>query len=114
MKYLIVILFVIWLVIIVPIFGLHINTGSGTHVGFITATETGGLIWKTGTAYVKTDVQSSQEDTYCVIDSAVLDQLKEASVLKEKVQINYISYLSAGIIHCNGEGAIITSVSPLV
>lgn len=93
--------------------GLHIETGKGSHVGYITATETSGLIFKTGTAYVKTDTQSSQEDNYCVIDDSLLAELSEVSERKEKVKVSYISYFSSGIANCNAEGAIITGFSEL-
>lgn len=90
--------------------GIHINTGDGEHTGFITAVEKNGLIWKTNTAYIKTDTQSSQEDRYCVIDSGVAQTLKILSSAKEHVTIQYMSYLLPGITECNGEDAIITGV----
>lgn len=106
-------LIVVYLLIFLPMFGLHINTGNGTHVGFVTATEKSGLVWKTGTAYIKTDLSSSQEDAYCVIDDQVLEELKEFSIKKEKVQVGYIGFVSAGFTNCNGEGSVIVSVSQL-
>lgn len=115
MKYIIggLIVIVVLCGIIIPITGLHYVTGQGHHVGYITATETSGLIWKTGTAYVKSDAQSSQEDVYCVMDDSVLAQLKDAAEKKEKVEVTHISYFSPGIKNCSGEGAIIKSVSVL-
>lgn len=102
-----------YFILIAPFVGLHIKTSEGTHVGFITATEKSGLFFKTGTAYVKTDTQSSQEDSYCVTDDAVLAQLKDASIKKNKVEVGYIGYYSAGIANCAWEGAVITSVKDL-
>lgn len=90
--------------------GIHINTGEGEHTGFITAVEKNGLIFKTHTAYIKTDTSSSQEDLYCVIDPAVAQTLKILSSAKEHVTIQYMSYLLPAIDECNGESAIITGV----
>lgn len=101
---------IIWAVFILPFTGLHIDTGSGEHTGYITAVERNGLIWKTGTAYIKTDVSSSQEDLYCVIDPEVYAKLEELSRTQSKVTVKYHSWLVAGITNCNGEGAIINSV----
>lgn len=107
------ILFFLWLIIIVPFFGLHINTGDGTHVGYVTAVEKGGLFFKTGTAYIKSDVSSSQEDSYCVIDDAVMAELKNVAQKKAKVEVTYFGWVSAGIANCAGEGAIISGVKEL-
>lgn len=96
--------------ILLTFIGIHINTGNGEQTGYITAVEKSGLIWKTGTAYIKTDLSSSQEDTYCVTDEDIYNILKEKSVNKEKVTISHFSWLSAGITNCNGEGAIINSI----
>ena len=49
---------------------------------YITALEKTGLFFKTGTAYVKTENESSQEDDYCVIDENIYQQLKEFGVLR--------------------------------
>lgn len=100
----------LWLCIWVPIFGFHYETGRGEHVGYISATEKTGIFFKTGTAYLKTDTQSSQEDAYCVIDDTVLARLAEASGKKEHVNVKFYSLLSAGIANCAGEGAIIYEV----
>ena len=109
----VILILALWIGIYVPIAGLHKVISNGTHVGYVTATEESGLVFKTGTAYIKTDVSSSQEDSYCVIDKEVLAQLKEMSILKEKVELTYISYFSAGITNCAGEGVIITGVNNL-
>lgn len=91
----------------VVIDGWHVETGKGEHTGYVTAVERSGLIWKTGTAYIKTDISSSQEDIYCITDSAVYQELEIASKNQQKVTIKYLSYLASGIRHCNAEPAII-------
>lgn len=95
---------------VLPFIGIHINTGRGSHTGYITAVEKGGVIWKTGRAYIKTDLSSSQEDMYCVVDDSVYSTLEQKSVNKEKVTIKHFSWLSAGIRNCEGEDAVIYQV----
>lgn len=99
--------------IVIAFTGLRINTGSGSHIGYVTAVEKSGLIFKTGTAYIKTDTQSSQEDAYCVEDSKLLDELKTVASKKEKVEVDFMSVVSAGIANCAGESAIITGYTEL-
>jgi len=106
-------LFLLWLIIIVPFFGFHKNTGNGTHVGFVTAVEKSGVFFKTGTAYIKSDISSSQEDSYCVVDDKVLEDLRALSLKKSKVEVTYFEWFSAGIANCAGEGAIISGVKEI-
>ena len=103
-------LFIGWAVFVLPFVGWHRETGRGEAVGYVTATESNGVIFKTNRAYVKTDAQSSQEDTYCVMDDAVFSDLRKASYAKEKVTISFLSYIEAGITNCDGEDAIIYGV----
>ncbi len=99
--------------LIVPFVGIHYETGRGEHTGFVTAIETSGIIWKTGTAYVKTDAQSSQEDVYCVVDDSVYKQLEEYARTRKQVNIYHFSWLNAGITECGAEGAVIYKVEPI-
>ena len=105
---------VLWLVIWVPLFGLHYETSRGEHTGYVTAVERSGIFFKTGTAYLKTDTQSSQEDRYCFIDKEVEKQLQEYSTKKVHVNVYFFGWFSAGISNCSGEGEIIYKVEPLV
>lgn len=89
----------------IEIVGLHIETNDGEHTGYITAVEKTGLVFKTYTAYVKTDSQSSQEDMYCVIDDSIIPTLKEKSEKREKVTVVFIDYFSAGISNCGSYNA---------
>lgn len=90
--------------------GWHLNTGSGEHTGYITAVEKSGVFWKTGTAYIKTDVSSSQEDRYCISDPAVYSRLEELSRSQARITVRYVEYLIKGFTVCNGEQAIITEI----
>ncbi len=97
--------------VVTAITGFHIETSKGSHVGYITSVETTGIFFKTNTAYVKTDTQSSQEDAYCVIDEKVMEDLKSLSEKHVRVEINYFDWLQAGIRYCDMEkGGIINSV----
>jgi hypothetical protein len=110
MKTLIGIVLVIVLIFVVLGNGWHINTGSGEHTGYVTAVERSGLIWKTGTVYIKTDLSSSQEDVYCVIDQNVYSKLEELARTKSSITVRFNDYLIKGFTNCNGEPSVITSV----
>lgn len=109
----VVVIFFLWLLVWVPVFGLHYETGRGEHTGYITAVEKTGLFFKTGTAYLKTDTQSSQEDAYCVIDPEVYTRLQEYGTTKKHLNVHFYSVLVPAITECNGEGAIIYDVNPI-
>lgn len=102
---------VFFLLFVFPFTGLHYVTGDGEHVGIVTAVERHGLVFKTWTAYVKTDAQSSQEDRYCVVDEQVVERLKNAATDGRKVKLGYMSWFSAGVTDCSGEGDVISSVN---
>jgi hypothetical protein len=88
----------------------HIGPNNGQHTGFVSSVEQSGIIWKTWRAYVKTDPQSSQEDSYCVTDPAVVSQLQNTEQSKESVTVNYSSPLFVWKWQCGGESAIVNSV----
>lgn len=98
------------LLIIFSFTGLHLDTGSGTHTGYVTAVERSGVFWKTGTAYFKTEGSSSQEDLYCVTDNNVYAQLEQASKEKRLVTIEHKSYFMTSVAECNNEPAIIYGI----
>ena len=90
-----------FLLILFSIIGLHIKiTDEGKHTGYVTAVETNGLIFKTHSAYFKSELESSQEDRYCVIDSDLRNELIEASKDRKRITIYYIDYLFAGWDYC--------------
>ena len=97
-------------IIVVAFTGLHVSTGKGTQVGHVSAVEKSGTFWKTGTAYIKPTLESTQEDIYCVMSDEVFTQLEEKSISGEKVKVSHNSFFSAGVTNCNGEDAIINNV----
>ncbi len=100
-------LLILGAILYVPFFGWHYSTGSGEHTGFVTAVEHNGVVFKTGRVYVKTDPQSSQEDSYCVVDPKVYEQLRSFSEAKSSVTVEYDSWLVSGLKNCGGESAVI-------
>lgn len=105
-----IILTIIFLIafIIFGFVGIHIiTTRDGSHTGYVTAIEENGIIFKTITVYFKTDTQSSQEDSYCLIDRSLIPPLREKQENKEKVTITFFDYLMPSFFECgNGIGII--------
>jgi hypothetical protein len=93
---------IFYFLIVVP---FHYVTSQGEHTGFVTATQTSGLFFKTHSAYLKTDTQSSQEDHYCVVGEDVFKKLQEMQTSKEKVTVEYVEWFSRGIKECGEEMA---------
>lgn len=94
--------------------GIHTQTSQGEHIGFVTAVERNGIFFKTGTAYVKTETDSSQEDSYCFVSADVENKLHKAANSKENVRITYIDWLVRGIRNCDDyDVAIVTDISSL-
>jgi hypothetical protein len=101
----------ILIVIIFSIFFSFFTPTEGSHTGYITAVEKNGVIWKTGRAYVKTDLSSSQEDMYCVKDQRIYDELVKAQINKEKITIKFNAPLIVPNWDCGGENAIIYDIN---
>jgi hypothetical protein len=84
---------------------------SGQHTGYVSSVEQSGIIWKTWTAYIKTDPQSSQEDTYCVTDQNTVTALKSAATNRGSLTVYYSVPLLTWKWQCGGEQSIIQSVN---
>jgi hypothetical protein len=92
---------VILIGLLVTMIGVHIETiRNGTHTGYVTAIEENGIWFKTTSVYFKTDVQSSQEDRYCLIDKSLIPTLREKEASKEQITITFNSYLASGWNNC--------------
>lgn len=86
---------------------------NGEHNGQIIAIEKEGLIWKTYTVYVKSDISSSQEDTYCLEDQSLIPELEKLSKERAKVTLIYKDELIVAPWRCGTyTGGIITKVNP--
>lgn len=92
------------MVIILPFVRLS-STGTGEHVGYVTAIEQKGYFFRNYQVYFKTDNQSSQEDEYCVNRSnrSLIDKLKKANTARGLVTITYEGVRGFGIDLCIGE-----------
>jgi len=87
------------------------NVSNGSHTGYVTAIEKNGLIWKTGNAYFKTSLESTQEDYYCVEDEDVYKKLEEASREKRNITISFSEEIIVAPWRCGGSTVIITNVN---
>lgn len=86
--------------------GWQKEISDGEHTGYITSVERTGLFYKTFKIHLKTDLQSSQEDTYCVVDPKIYSQLEQFSEQKTSVTISYFSWLMPSIKSCGWEKAV--------
>lgn len=75
---------------------LHIaannQTHEGTHVGYVTAVETGGILYKTTTVYIKTNLESTQEDAYCVEDVGLVETLRKHADDKTRIEVTFTTH----------------------
>ena len=81
------------------------STGNGQHVGYVTAVDQNGYIYKNYQVYFKTDTLSSQEDVYCINKSnkSLVDMAKRASVTRKLVTIEYHGVRGIGLDICGGD-----------
>lgn len=76
------------------------------HVGFITAVEEDSVLGSTmAKVYVKTDLSSSQEDTYCIngSDADLKQKARDYASEKKNVIIKYDSYFNENPWRCSGD-----------
>ena len=86
--------------------------GEGEHTGYITSTERVNAMWVFPNliAYVKTDLESSQEDAYCVQDAELLNQLRLAQQEQRRVTVSYRNGIWMPVWQCAFGQSIIRSV----
>lgn len=106
------IIVVLFLGIVLPFTGLHYEISNGEHTGYITAVEQNGIIFKTYSLYIKTKLDSSQEDRYCVDgDEQFIEELKEKSRNEEQVTLEFVDYFARGIYLCKtNDIAVVNSI----
>lgn len=86
----------------IPAYGIHWNTSNGEHTGYVTAVEENGLIFKTPSVYIKTKLDSSQEDRYCIIkDSALIEELRTAAIEEKRITIEFEDWFIRGFTNCS-------------
>jgi hypothetical protein len=74
--------------------------GEGKQSGYITAVEKSGLVFPTYSAYIKTDLSSSQEDKYCVDNDDLAPLLEKVQEGKIRVTIKYHEEFMIGPWRC--------------
>lgn len=80
------------LIAVLPILflaGCITTTRDAEQVGYITAVENNGAIFRTWAVYTKSELESSQEELWCVEDKDVVDKLKNFRDRKTRVRLNY-------------------------
>ena len=82
--------------------GLHIKNNEGQYKGYVVSLEQDGVIFKGYTVYLKTDLQSSNEDVACVNrdDKELIEKLKESQGLNEPIILDYEGMIIYGIGEC--------------
>lgn len=104
-------IFLAWLLFWqLPVNGWHHITGNGKQTGYVSAVEKNGLFWKTGRAFIKPTLESTQEDVYCVMDNNLYTVLEQKSKTKESVTVVSVDFISKGAKNCDGESSIIVSI----
>lgn len=96
MWILLLILFAVLAICVTSLLPFAIETGYGTHTGYITAVEQESILGRNYSVWVKTELASSQEDKYCVRrdDAGLAEDLRQLSVSRERVTVSYRSVLA--------------------
>lgn len=80
---------VIW---IIPVFtGIEVKNNEGSYTGYVTAVEQNGAIFKGWNVYLKTELDSSNEDIACINreNQELIERLKKAQEKKENITVEY-------------------------
>jgi len=99
----------IWLLLslawIIPIFtGIPMKNTEGQFHAYVTAVERSGAIYPVMKAYMKTELESSDESIACIDrnNDALIARLKESQRKKEKLILQYEGYWQFPIKECHG------------
>lgn len=97
--------------IVLAVFINHIGASKGEHTGTVTAVEhNSNLVWPSTIVYFKTDIQSTQEDKYCVNDPQVEGFLRDYAKSGKRITIYYSNPFLVWKSQCNGGESIITGM----
>jgi len=93
--------------------GIHIKNSTGQYTGYVTAIQKTGTIFKGYTVYLKTDLESSQEDTACVDRNKpeLIEKLKQIQERKKDVNLTYESVWQYAIGECPKSDWMITGIN---
>lgn len=68
----------------------QIGAAKGTQTGYITSVEYyGGILYGSELVYIKSSLESTQEEVYCIINDNLKTTLIEAQVTQKPVTITY-------------------------
>jgi hypothetical protein len=110
-KIIFTLILIILVTIFVATFAIFQTPDNGQHTGYITSVEKTGLIIQTYTVFVKTDPQSSQEDSYCVTNPNTINDLQNYEKERLPVTIFYSAPLILWKWQCSSPNSIINSVT---
>ena len=102
-----------FLPVLIPIFtGIPVKNNEGQYKGYVTAVERNGAIFKGWNVYLKTELESSNEDVACINreDQQLIERLKKAQEDKENVVLKYEGVWQYAIGVCPGKDRMIISV----
>lgn len=72
--------------------GMRLNSiGEGEHFGYVTAVDQQGFVYRNYRVYFKSEVESSQEDVYCVpeSDEDLVKELRDFARSGDQILIKY-------------------------
>lgn len=98
---------------IVPLFtGVHMPNNQGQYKGYVTAIEQNGAIFKGWNVFLKTDLQSSNEDMACIdrTNYKLIEKLQQAQETKENVVLEYEGVWQYAIGECPGADWMIKNI----
>jgi energy-coupling factor transporter transmembrane protein EcfT len=90
---------------IIPIFtGINIKNNEGIYKGYVVSVEQTGAIFKGWNVYLKTELESSNEEMACIDrnNQELIDALKEKVKTKENVVLEYEGVWHYKIGECPG------------
>lgn len=84
----------ITLILTLVVLGIYFTSGikvtrDAQQIGYVSAIENNGIIFRANFVYIKSELESSQEEMWCVKDEKVLEQLNEARDNRQRIKIIY-------------------------
>jgi hypothetical protein len=92
--------------------GLPIRNNEGSYTGYVTSVEKNGAIFKGMNVFLKTELESSNEDMACVAieDKELIAELRKAQEEKRNVTLEYYGLVQFPIGECPNSDWSITSI----
>jgi hypothetical protein len=92
--------------------GLPIQNNEGNYTGYVTAVEKNGAIFKGMNVFIKTELESSNEDIACVAieNQELIAELRKAQEEKRNVTFEYYGLVQFPIGECPNSNWSITSI----